>query len=131
MDGQLLWGYLMGERICPPCLVLPTLPTYPSDADDDAKTALLEAFEAQMESYQSDLGVYETWLCEEKSAKAILLLSMEVDLTRSLRGLPTSYLMWDHLCRSYKIRNEAMYLVVVEEAQSLRQLDSTFEDFHC
>ncbi|CAD6202522.1 unnamed protein product [Miscanthus lutarioriparius] len=58
MDGQLLWGYL-------------------TDADDDAKNALLEAFEAEMESYQSDLGVYETWLREKKSAKAILLASME------------------------------------------------------
>jgi hypothetical protein len=120
MDGQLLWGYLTGERICPPCPVLPTPPTYPPDADDDAMTALLEAFEAQMESYQSDLGVYETWLREEKSAKTILLARMEVDLARSLRGLATSHLMWDHLHRSYEIRNEAMYLVVVEEAQSLR-----------
>jgi hypothetical protein len=83
-----------------------------------------------MESYQSDLGLYETWLREEKSAKAILLASMEIDLARSLRGLATSHLMWDHLCRSYEIRNEAMYLAVVEEAQSLRQLDSTVEDFH-
>jgi hypothetical protein len=91
---------------------------------------LLEAFEVDMGSYQSDLVVYETWLCEEKSAKAILFANMEVDLSLSLRGLATSHLMWDHLCHSYKIRNEAMYLVVVEEAQALRQLDSTVEDFH-
>ena len=38
--------------------------------------------------------------------------------------------MWDHLRRSYEIRNEAMYLAVVEEAQLLRQLDSTVNDFH-
>ena len=38
--------------------------------------------------------------------------------------------MWDHLHRSYEIRNEAMYLAVVEEAQSLRQLDYTVKDFH-
>ncbi|CAD6242027.1 unnamed protein product [Miscanthus lutarioriparius] len=81
-----------------------------------------------MESYQTDLGVYETWLCEEKSAKAILLASMEVDLSLSLRGLATSHLMWDHLRRSHEIHNEAMYLVVVEEAHSLH--DSTVEDFH-
>ncbi|CAD6220270.1 unnamed protein product [Miscanthus lutarioriparius] len=130
MDGQLLWGYHTGDRICPPCPILPTPPAYQPHADDDAKIALLEAFEAQMESYQSNLGVYETWLREEKSAKAILLASMEVDLARSLRGLATSHLMWDHLRRNYEIRNEATYLAVVEEAQSLHQLDSTLEDFH-
>jgi hypothetical protein len=78
----------------------PMPPTYPPDADDDAKTDLLDTFEAQMESYQYDLSLYETWLREEKSAKAILLASMEIDLARSLRGLATSHLMWDHLCRS-------------------------------
>ncbi|CAD6256571.1 unnamed protein product [Miscanthus lutarioriparius] len=52
---------------------------------------------------------------------------MEVDVAR---GLATSHLMWDHLRRSYEIRNEAMYLAVVEEAQLLRQLDSTVNDFH-
>ncbi|CAD6255028.1 unnamed protein product [Miscanthus lutarioriparius] len=97
---------------------------------DDDKSALPEAFEVDMESYQSDLGIYETWLREEKSAKAILFASMEVDLSLSLRGLATSHLMWDHLHHSYEIRNEAIYLVVVEEAQTLRQLDSTVEDFH-
>ncbi|CAD6223428.1 unnamed protein product [Miscanthus lutarioriparius] len=130
MDGQLLWGYLTGEQICPPCPVLPTPPTYPPDADDHTKTALLEAFEAQRESYQYDLEVYETWLHEEKSAKAILLASMEVDLAWFLRGLAASHLMWDHLCHSYEIHNEAMYLAIVEEAQSLHQLDSIVEDFH-
>ncbi|KAG2536058.1 hypothetical protein PVAP13_9NG154400 [Panicum virgatum] len=38
--------------------------------------------------------------------------------------------MWAHLRRSYEIRNEALYLAVVEEAQSLRQHDSTVEEFH-
>jgi hypothetical protein len=130
MDGQLLRGYLTGDWICPPCPVLPTLPTYLPDADDDAKSALLDAFEAQMDSYQSNLGLYETWLREEKYAKAILLASMEIDLARSLKGLATSHLMWDHLHCSYEIRNEAMYLAIVEEAQSLRQLDSIVEDFN-
>jgi hypothetical protein len=130
MDGQQLWGYLTGERPCPSRPVLPTPPTYPPDATDDDKSALLEAFEVDMESYQSDLGIYEAWLREEKSAKAILFASMEVDRSLSLRGLATSHLMWDHLSRSYEIRNEAMYLAVVEEAQALRQLDSTVDDFH-
>jgi hypothetical protein len=129
MDGQLLWGYLTGDRICP-IPILPKQPTYPPDADDAAKYALLDAFEAEIETYQSDLGLYETWLREEKSARAILLASIKIDLARSLRGLATSHLMWDHLRRNYEIRNEAMYLVVVEEAQSLRQLDSTVNDFH-
>ena len=130
MDGQLLWNYLTGDLICPTIPILPKQPTYPPDADDAAKHALLDAFEAEMETYQSDLGVYETWLREEKSAKAILLASIEIDLARSLRGLATSHLMWEHLRCSYEIRNEAMYLAVVEEAQSLRQLDSTVDDFH-
>jgi len=113
-----------------PVLFLPTPPTYLPDADDDAKSALLEAFEGQMESYQSDLGAYETLPREEKAAKAILHASMEVDLSQSLRCLATSHLMWDHLRHSYEIRNEAMYLAVVEEDQALRQLDSTVEDLH-
>ena len=46
-----------------------------------------------------------------------------------LKGLATSHLMWDHLRHSYEIRNKAMYLAVVEEAQALSQLDSTVEDF--
>jgi len=113
MDGQLLWGYLTGEQVCPSRPVLPTPPTYPPDATDDAKSALLEAFEGQMESYQSDLGAYETLPREEKAAKAILLASMEVDLLQSLRGLATSHLMWDHLCRSYEIRNEGCTLLLL------------------
>ena len=55
---------------------------------------------------------------------------MEVDISLSLRGLATSHLMWAHLRRSYEIRNEALYLAVVEEAQSLRQHDSIVEEFY-
>ena len=66
-----------------------------------------------MESYRSDLGLYETWLREEKSAKAILLASMEIDIARILRGLATSHLMWDHLRCSYEIRNEAITLLLL------------------
>ena len=83
MGGQQLWGYLTGERPCPPTLTAP-----------------------------------------------ILFASMEVDISMSLRGLSTSHLMWAHLRRNYEIRNEALYLAVVEEAQSLRQHDSTVEEFH-
>ncbi|CAD6272483.1 unnamed protein product [Miscanthus lutarioriparius] len=60
MDGQLRWGYLMGEWICPSHPILPTPPMYLPDDVDDAMSALLEAFELETESYQSDLGVYET-----------------------------------------------------------------------
>jgi len=67
-----------------------------------------------MENYQSDRGVYKTWLREEACAKAILVASIEVDLSR----------------RSYETCNEAMCLAIVEEAQALRQLGSTVEDFH-
>ena len=68
-----------------------------------------------MEGYQSYPSVYETWLHEDR-AKAILLASIEIDLSMSLRGLATCHLMWAHLCCSYEIRKEAMYLAVVEEA---------------
>jgi hypothetical protein len=92
-------------------------PTYPPDAADDAKSALLEALEAETESYQSNLDVYETWPREEKCAKAILLASMEVDLSLPLRDLATSHLMCDHLHRSCEIHNEPMYLGFVEEVR--------------
>ena len=82
-----------------------------------------------METYQSYLDIQATWLREEASAKTILLANMEVDISLSLRGLATSHLMWAHLRRSYEIRNEALYLAVVEEAQSLRQHDSIVEEF--
>jgi hypothetical protein len=100
------------------------------DADDAVKKPLLEAFENQMEAYQSALDIQATWLREEACAKAILLASMEVDISLSHRGLSTSHSMWAHLRRNYEIRNEALYLAVVEEAQSLRQHDSTVEEFH-
>ena len=38
--------------------------------------------------------------------------------------------MWAHLRCSYEIRNEALYIAVMKEAQSLSQLDSTVEEFH-
>jgi hypothetical protein len=130
MGGQQLWCYLTDERPCPPTPPLPIPPTYAPDADDAVKKPLLEAFECQMEAYQSALDIQATWLREEACAKAILLASMEVDISLSLRGLSTSHLMWAHLRRSYEIRNETLYLAVVEEAQSLRQHDSTVEEFH-
>jgi len=74
-----------------------------------------------METYQSYLDIQATWLREEACAKATLLASMEVDIPLSLCGLSTSHLMWAHLHRSYEIRNEALYLAVVEEARSHRQ----------
>ena len=121
MGGQQLWAYLTGDRTCPPTPVISTPPTYPPDAADTIKQPLLEAFEAQMETYQSYLDIQATWLREEACAKAILLASMEVDIPLSLCGLSTSHLMWAHLHHSYEIRNEALYLAVVEEARSHRQ----------
>jgi len=129
MGGQQLWCYLMDEQSCPPTPRLPTLPTYAPDTTDVVKKPLLEAFEAEMETYQSDLDIQATWLREEACAKAILLASMEVDISLSLRGLSTSHLMWAHLHHSYEKRNEALNLAVVEEAQSLRQHEYT--EFHC
>lgn len=85
----------------------PTPPTYAPDADDAVKKPLLE----------------------EARAKAILLASMAVDIALSLGGLSISHLMWAHLRRNCEIRNEALYLAVVE-AQSLHQHDSTVEEFH-
>nr|CAB3470978.1 unnamed protein product [Digitaria exilis] len=127
MGGQQLWDYLTGERPCPPT---PTPPTPPTCATDAVKTPLLEAFQSELETYQSDLDAQATWLCEEACAKAILLASMEVDISLSLCGLSTSHLMWAQLRHNYEIRNEALYLAVVEEAQSLRQHDSTIEEFY-
>ena len=60
-----------------------------------------------MEAYQSDLAVYDTWLCEKACAKAILLASIAIDLSMSLKGLASTYL----LRGSYEVRNEAMYLI--------------------
>ncbi|TVU34447.1 hypothetical protein EJB05_16279, partial [Eragrostis curvula] len=116
MGGQQLWGYLTGDRPCPPCPRVPVQPTYPPDANEATKTNMLEEFEAELDAYQSDLANYETWCREEACAKAILLASMETDLSLTLKGLTTTQQMWAHLRRSYEIRNEAMYLAVVEEA---------------
>jgi len=125
MGGHQLWCYLMDERSCPPTLRLSTLPAYAPDAIDAVKKPLLEAFEAEMVMY-----IQVIWLHEEACAKAILLASMEVDISLSLRGLSMSHLMWAHLHRDYEIHNEALNLGVVEEAQSLRQHEYTVEEFH-
>jgi hypothetical protein len=71
MGRQQLWCYLTDERPCPPTPPLPTPPTYAPDADDAVKKPLLEAFENQMEAYQSALHIQATWLREEAYAKAI------------------------------------------------------------
>jgi len=125
MGGHQLWCYLMDERSCPPTLHLSTLPAYAPDAIDAVKKPLLEAFEAEMVMY-----IQVIWLHEEACAKAILLASMEVDISLSLHGLSMSHLMWAHLHRDYEIHNEALNLGVVEEAQSLRQHEYTVEEFH-
>ena len=57
----------------------------------------METFEAEMDTYQSNVDTQAIWLREEACAKAILLASMEVDISLSLRGLFTSHLMWAHL----------------------------------
>ena len=125
MGGQQLRGYLTGERPCPPTPTAPTPPTCVSDAINEVKKPLLDAFEAELEAYQSDRDSQATWLREEECVKAIQFASMDVDIFMSLRGpLPT-------LCgRSYEICNLALYLAVGEEAQSLRRHDSTVEEFH-
>jgi hypothetical protein len=97
MGGQQLWCYLTGERPCPSTCPLPNPLTYALDATNAVKKPFLEAFEAEMETYQSELDIQVTWLDEEACAKAILLVSMEVDISLSLRGLSTFHLMWAHL----------------------------------
>ena len=76
MGGHQLWCYLMDERSCPPTLHLSTLPAYAPDAIDAVKKPLLEAFEAEMDTYQSNVDTQAIWLREEACAKAILLASM-------------------------------------------------------
>ena len=76
MGGQQLWCYLTGERPCPPTPHLPTPPTYAPDATDEIKNPLMEAFEAEMDTYQSNVDTQAIWLREEACAKAILLASM-------------------------------------------------------
>ena len=83
-----------------------------------------------MEVYQLALDLQASWPPEEACAKAILLVSMEVDISLSLHGIYTSQSMWAHFRHSYPIRNKALYLAVVEEVQSLHQHDSTVEEFH-
>ena len=51
MGGQQLRGYLTGERPCPPTPTAPTPPTCVSDAINEVKKPLLDAFEAELEAY--------------------------------------------------------------------------------
>ena len=41
----------------------------------------MEAFEAEMDTYQSNVDTQAIWLREEACAKAILLASKEVDIS--------------------------------------------------
>ncbi len=129
MCSQRLWGYLISDRPCPPCPTLPAEPAIPAYADENTKRGLLDDLAAAMEAYQTDLSLYETWLEEEAYAKAILVGSMEVDISLDIAGLASSELMWTRLRQQYEPRNDAMFLAVVNEAQSLRQLDATVDEF--
>ena len=59
-----------------------------------------------METYRLDLDIQVTCLREEACSKAILLGSMEVDISMSLVASPF-HLMGAHLRRNYKIHNAA------------------------
>nr|BAD21642.1 hypothetical protein [Oryza sativa Japonica Group] len=97
MCSQWLWGYLIGDRPCPPCPTLPAEPAISADADENTKRGLLDDLAAAMEAYQTDLSLYETWLEQEAYAKAILVGSMEVDISLDIAGLASSELMWTRL----------------------------------
>ena len=49
----------------------------------------------------------------------------------SLKGLNTTQPMWAHHHHIYEIRNKTLYIDAVTENQSLSQLDSTVDEFHC
>ena len=130
MAGQRLWGFLTGDRPCPPCPTLPSAePVIPPDADDAAQEDILAAFHAELETYQTDLAAYESWLHDDAQAKAIVVASMDVDLSMDIVSLATSQLMWARLRQQYEPRNEAMFLAILKELQSLQQMDATVDDF--
>lgn len=56
-DRQQLWSCLMAERPCLSTITPLTPPTYAPNAANEVNKLLFEAFEAELETYQSDLDI--------------------------------------------------------------------------
>jgi hypothetical protein len=74
----------------------------------------LRCFDAKMETVQSQC--LKLGCMRRPYLRPILLVIIEVNLSRSLRGLATMYLMWAHLRCTYEICNEVMYIAIDVEA---------------
>jgi hypothetical protein len=71
----------------------------------------------------------QTWLLDNAQTKATVVTSMDDVLSMDIVSLATSQLMWACLQQQCEPRNEAMFLAILKEIQSLQQMNATMGDF--
>ena len=130
MRGQRVWEYLTGSLPCPSLPTPPAEVVFPADADDTKQREVLDAFEEATEGYQNQLHLYKQWTDDDARASAILVSSMDVDLTMDVVSLTTGHQMWEHLRRRYEPTGDAIYLSVIRQEQQLKQGDATVDEFY-
>uniref|UniRef100_A0ACD5YYN5 Uncharacterized protein n=1 Tax=Avena sativa TaxID=4498 RepID=A0ACD5YYN5_AVESA len=150
MRGLRLWGVLSGEVSCPPCPIVPVVPTLsppPAVAVDASQTVKDAAKKAEDDAaatyarqtqeysdalavYRLDLTAYTQWIDDDARAAAVLTSSVLPQFASEFMSLGTVAAMWAHLRQRYQPSGDVLYLSVVRQEHELKQGDSTIDQFY-
>lgn len=129
MRRQRLWDILAGVHSCPPCLTPPAKPKSLATVTNADLAKASAPYDVLLSACQDDLLAYQCWIDEGALACAILVASMDVNLTVML-FLLLLLMRCGSIFRTVMYPLVTLFLSVEDQKRDLHQEDSTVNEFY-